>query len=91
MGGANAVVLGISFDGQRENAAFAEKFGFPFKLLCDTDRKVGLAYGACDSADDGYPRRMTFVISPEGKIEEAIDTQDPGGHAEALATKYGSA
>ena len=45
----NIVVLGVSFDNVEDNAAFVKKFGFPFTLLCDTDRSLGLAYGACDN------------------------------------------
>lgn len=77
-------VLGISFDTEKENRAFSEKFSFPFRLLCDTDRAVGLAYGACESADAGYASRFTYVIGPDGRIEQAIDTQDPAGQAEAI-------
>ena len=36
----------MSFDSAEENKAFSEKFSFNFPLLCDTDRKMGLAYGA---------------------------------------------
>jgi peroxiredoxin Q/BCP len=78
------VVLGISFDTVEENRAFAEKFGYDYPLLCDTERTVGLAYGACKSAKDRYAARLTYVIGPEGKIEQAIDTKDPGGQAQAL-------
>ena len=74
-------MLGISFDSVEDNRAFAEKFELPFRLLCDTDRRVGLAYGACDAATDGYPRRYTYVIGPDGTVEQAIDTKDPGGQA----------
>ena len=74
-------MLGISFDTVAENRAFAEKFDLPFRLLCDTDRSVGLAYGACQAATDAYPRRITYVIGPDGKVEQAIDTKDPGGQA----------
>ena len=35
-----------------DQAAFAKKFGFNFPLLADTERKLGLAYGATD--DLGY-------------------------------------
>ena len=78
------VVLGISFDSAAENRAFAEKFGYTFPLLCDVDRKVGLAYGACKSAKDRYAARLTYVIGPDGKVEQAIDTKDPGAQAKAL-------
>jgi peroxiredoxin len=53
-------------------------------LLSDPDRSVGLAYGACDSASDGYPRRHTYLIGPDGRIEQAIDTQDPAGQAASI-------
>ena len=80
----------MSFDDQAANAAFAEKFGFPYLLLCDTERAMGLAFGACDSTSDGYARRLTFVVAPDGTIEEAIDTKDPGGQADELLARYGA-
>lgn len=77
-------VLGISFDGPEANRAFAEKHGFDYPLLCDTRREVGLAYGACDSASDAYPRRVTYVIGADGRIEQALATTDPKGQASEL-------
>ena len=41
-------ILGASFDTVEAQAAFAKKFGFTFPLLADTERKLGLAYGATD-------------------------------------------
>jgi peroxiredoxin Q/BCP len=79
-------VLGISFDTVAENAAFAQKFNFPFPLLCDTSRAIGLAYGACDDAKAGYARRISYVIDEEGKILKAYDSVSPRSHpAEVLA------
>jgi peroxiredoxin Q/BCP len=63
------VILGISFDSQKDNKAFAEKFGFNFPLLSDTDRKVGLAYGACDDAKAGSARRVGVIIGPDGMVK----------------------
>ncbi len=77
-------MLGISFDTPAENKAFAEKFGYDFPLLCDVDRKIGLAYHAAESPKDKYAKRFTYVIGPDGKIEQAIDTKDPGGQAAEL-------
>jgi thioredoxin-dependent peroxiredoxin len=82
-------IFGVSFDSQAGNRAFAEKFDFPYLLLCDTERELGLAYGACDAKDDGYARRLTFVIGPDGKLEHAIDTKDPAGQADALIELLG--
>ena len=75
----------MSFDGAEANRRFVEKFDYPFRLLSDPDRVVGLAYGAAESASDNYAKRYTFVIGTDGKIEQAIDTTDPAGQAEALS------
>lgn len=74
-------VLGVSFDTVEENRAFAEKHSFPYPLLCDTDRAVGLAYKACDSKVDPYPNRITYLIGTDGTIEQAIETKDPAAQA----------
>lgn len=69
-----------------ENAAFAQKFSFPFPLLCDTTRVVGLAYSACDDAKAGYARRISYLIDEQGKILKAYDAVSPRSHpAEVLA------
>jgi peroxiredoxin len=34
------------------------------------DRKVGIAYGACDKPTDKSARRITYVIDALGKIEQ---------------------
>jgi peroxiredoxin Q/BCP len=67
----------VSFDTQAENKRFADKFDFPFPLLCDTDRKIGLAYGAAGSATDEYAKRIAYVIDEEGKIAQAHSKVDP--------------
>jgi len=77
-------VFGVSFDSVDENRAFAEKFEYPFPLLCDTSRAMGLAYGACEAADAQHARRYTYVVGEDGKILHAIDTQDPGAQADEL-------
>jgi peroxiredoxin Q/BCP len=60
----------VSFDTEAENKAFAEKFGFNYPLLCDVDRRVGVAYGAADSPQDGFARRVGVIIGPDGKIKD---------------------
>ncbi len=69
------------------NAAFARKFGYSFPLLCDVDRRLGMAYGACDSPEAGAARRITYVIDPEGKIAQAHPKVSAASHpAELLKT-----
>ncbi len=58
----------MSFDGAAENRAFSEKFNFNFPLLCDTDRSMGMDYGACDSDDSGYARRIGIVLDENGVV-----------------------
>lgn len=64
-------MIGVSFDTQAESAAFATKYNFPFPLISDTDRKLGMAYGACDSPKDEYARRIAYLIDEQGKIAQA--------------------
>ena len=77
----NIVVLGISFDDLERNDEFAARYELPFPLLCDIDRTVGLAYGACEDRRAGNPRRISFLIDEEGKIARVYDQVDPRDHA----------
>jgi peroxiredoxin Q/BCP len=77
-------VLGASFDGIEENRAFAKKFSFPFRLLCDVDRRLGLAYGAADAPDAAYARRISYVIGEDGKILLAYPKVRPDQHLDRV-------
>jgi len=70
----------------KTNAAFVQKEGFPFPMLSDERREVGLAYGACDSLDARSARRISYVIGGDGRIEAAYPSVSPASHArEVLA------
>jgi thioredoxin-dependent peroxiredoxin len=77
-------VFGISFDSVAANRAFAEKFGFPYKLLCDTDRAIGTAYGALDPDDPPYPRRISYLIGPARRITKRYASVNVASHAEIV-------
>jgi len=81
------IVVGASFDTPAENAAFAEKHGFGFPLLCDTTRAMGLAYGACAKADAKHPERITYVIDAQGVIESAEKVGDIQAHIHAAIAR----
>ena len=66
----------MSFDTREENERFAEKFDFPFPLLCDTDRRIGIEYGAAESKKDQYARRIAYVIGEDGRIVQAHEKVD---------------
>ncbi len=75
------VIVGVSFDSTEDNAAFAREQRFPFDLLSDQDRAIGLAYGACDAASDAFPRRITYLIDPGGLVVRCWTSVDVAGHA----------
>ncbi len=74
----------MSFDTVDANCAFADKFGFPYTLLSDTDRALGMAYGACDAPDSGYARRVSFLIDEKGLIQQVYSPVNPAEHAAAV-------
>jgi len=74
-------VIGIGFDSVADNAAFARKYNFDFRLLSDTTHEVALAYGACDSLKARHPERISFLIDADGRIERVYDKVDPRDHA----------
>jgi len=67
-----------------DNAAFVRKLRFPFPLLCDVKREIGVAYGAASSPDSGMASRISYVIGPEGRIEQAYPKVSPKSHPEEV-------
>ncbi len=82
-------VLGVSFDSVEDNRAFAEKFDFPYPLLCDTDKAMGITYGAADDASAGYAKRISYVIDEEGVILLAYPKVDPKTHLDEILKDLG--
>jgi thioredoxin-dependent peroxiredoxin len=72
----NAVVLGVSPDGQKSHAKFRTKFNLPFTLLVDEDHAISEAYGVwVEKSMYGKKymgiERSHFVIDENGTIVEA--------------------
>lgn len=73
-----AVVLGISKDSVASHKKFEEKYGLPFTLLSDPERKVIQAYDVWKEKMN-YGKismgvvRTTYLIDEEGKIAKAFD------------------
>jgi peroxiredoxin Q/BCP len=67
------VVLGVSPDSAESHRRFAEKYGLPFPLLSDPDRRVMQDYGAWGEKTL-YGRKTTGVIrstvwiGPDGRV-----------------------
>lgn len=80
----NAVICGVSFDTVEANRAFREKFAFPFSLLCDTDKQLGMALGAAADASATHAKRITVVISAHGKVSRVFGTVKPAEHPQEV-------
>jgi cyanobactin maturation PatA/PatG family protease len=78
----NAQVLGISMDSVEANAAFAQKYQFPYPLLSDSGGQVCRAYDTCTEA--GEIRRNTVIIGPDRNIEHFFEDVQPEGHVETV-------
>ena len=79
-------VLGVSFDSARANTAFRDKHSFPFPLLCDTERKMAIAYGAATDQKASYARRVAVLIDEGGQVMKSWDRVNPRSFAaEALS------
>jgi peroxiredoxin Q/BCP len=58
-------------------------------LLCDTERALGVAYGACDDASARSARRISYLIGPDGKVRKAYPKVDAATHAETVLGDLG--
>ena len=65
----NAQVIGISAQDVSSHEGFANKHGFTFPLLSDTDKAVAGLYGTLGPI--GFPRRSTFIIDADGIVRYA--------------------
>lgn len=85
---AGCSIVGISFDSPEDNAAFRAAHQFPFDLLSDEDQTIGRDYDVRRSSDDpfvDYPKRISYLIDPDGLIAKSYEVDDPAGHgAEVL-------
>jgi peroxiredoxin Q/BCP len=83
------VVLGISADSEESHGKFAQKFGLPFTLLSDPEKKVIQKYQAWGEKSM-YGRkymgifRTTYVIDEQGKILRAFENVKVPGHVEEV-------
>lgn len=45
---------------------------------------MGMAYGAADSAEAGHPKRISYLIGPDGNVLVSYEKVDPTGHPEQV-------
>ena len=92
---AGARVIGVSPDSLASHTKFRNKHGLTFTLLSDPDHAVAEAYGVWVEKSM-YGRtymgieRSTFVIGPDGTLEQALYKVKPAGHAESVLELVGA-
>ena len=82
-------VLGISVDSVKSHRKFADKYGLPFTLLADEEKKVVNEYGVWGlkkmmGREYMGTFRTSFLIDPEGKIAKIYEKVNPVEHAEMV-------
>lgn len=84
-------VLGVSKDTPTSHKKFALKYHLPFTLLSDPDMGMMDKYGALVmksmyGKQVRGTKRISYLISPEGKIAKVYPEVDPANHALQLLT-----
>lgn len=77
-------MLGISLDTAAENLTFKKQNGFTFPLLCDVNREVSLAYGACSFKEAFYTNRISYLIGADGIILKTFPSVSAAAHADEV-------
>lgn len=87
-----AQVVGVSRDSVEAQASFADKRGFGYPLLADTDRAVAEAYGVKGGMLGLSPvKRSTFVIGADGVIRDVIlSERNMNAHADRALAALGA-
>jgi peroxiredoxin Q/BCP len=89
LGDAGLDVVGISPDKPEKLAKFRDAEGLTFPLLSDVDKEVLTAWGAFGEKQM-YGKtvtgviRSTFLVDPDGKIEQALYNVRATGHVAKL-------
>jgi thioredoxin-dependent peroxiredoxin len=80
------VILGVSPDNEKSHKGFASKFGLPFPLIADPEKKILQLYGAYGEKTMYGKKvtgvlRTTFIIDEKGIISKIIKKVDTNEHA----------
>jgi peroxiredoxin Q/BCP len=85
------VLLGCSVDTADAHRAFIKKYGLPFPLLLDPDKKIATEYGVANGiAKYGLDGRVTYVIGGDGKILKVYPKVDPAANASEIINEFGA-
>lgn len=82
-------IFGVSVDSVKSHKKFEKKYGLPFTLISDEDKKIVKAYGVWGKKkfwgrEYMGTLRTSFLIDPKGKIAKIYEKVDPETHAEEV-------
>ncbi len=82
----NAAILGVSLDTAESHKSFCTQENLTFKLLADPDHKVVDEYGVPvkSMGPISYASRVTYLISPAGKIVKVWPDVKVGNHSDEV-------
>jgi peroxiredoxin Q/BCP len=88
---AGIVLLGCSVDTADAHRAFIKKYGLPFPLLLDPDKKIATEYGVANGiAKYDLDGRVTYVIGGDGQILKVYPKVDPALNASEIISEFGT-
>jgi thioredoxin-dependent peroxiredoxin len=82
-------LFGVSPDSVRSHAKFRDKYALPYRLLSDEGHRLAEAFGVWiekNAMGRTYfgNERTTFIIGPEGRIEQVLPRVKPAEHVDQL-------
>ena len=82
-------VIGVSPDSVTSHQKFADKFGFKFNLIADTEKEILQAYGAWGEKSMYGKKymgvlRTTYVINEKGIIDEVFEKVKTKDHTNQI-------
>ena len=67
-----------------EHRAFKEKFAFRDDLRIDIDQEVRTVYGVLSTEHPQYLAKISYLIDPEGHIEQVYSHVEPNTHPDQM-------
>ena len=82
-------LFGVSPDSVKSHAKFRDKYALPYRLLSDEGHQLAEAYGVWiekNAMGRTYfgNERSTFIIGPDGRIEQVLPRVKPDEHVDQL-------
>ncbi len=80
-----AEIIGVSLDSIQSHSKFASKYGLPFPLISDKDKRIANAYGVLKDTGTSASR-VTFIIDKSGKVAKVFPKVDVTKHTEEVVS-----